>query len=389
LRDRTAEATRAEELGRADRELAALHAQLLRRQHHQSVGELAASAALALNNELNAMALTLPLLRAAIDGASTPAATERHLEALAAGLQRSATLVAHLQELATPRAPGSPRPLDLNEIVMQALDLVRPELTAAAAGRSVRVDARLGDVPPVLAHGAELREVICALLVEARDRLPTDGLLSLTTRREGDRAVLLLSHATRPRPTDDATASGLVLAAAQDLVRRWSGELLVDGAGASGAGRATVRLALPLAIAPVLAPAAAGRSRLSRARDQRRVLIVDDDPGNREALGELLALSGHSVDAAASSAEALALVERARYDAALVDLAMPDMNGWELARRLRARAPELRIAIVTGWEPSDIAPAGGSVDALFRKPIDLPAIQSFLEGAVPSADASR
>jgi DNA-binding LytR/AlgR family response regulator len=61
---------------------------------------------------------------------------------------------------------------------------------------------------------------------------------------------------------------------------------------------------------------------------------------------------------------------------------MPDMNGVELAERLRARDPGLRIALVTGWEPSalDSAAAPGLIDAVFHKPIDLPAILRFLDG---------
>ncbi len=119
------------------------------------------------------------------------------------------------------------------------------------------------------------------------------------------------------------------------------------------------------------------------------MLVVDDEAGNREALSELLELSGFAVDAAASSAEALAAAGQHAYDAALVDLAMPDMNGWELARRLRALArqhegrPPLRIALVTGWDAAAAEQPPGLVDAVFGKPIDLPAIVAFLERSAP------
>ena len=79
------------------------------------------------------------------------------------------------------------------------------------------------------------------------------------------------------------------------------------------------------------------------------------------------------------------------FDVALVDLAMPDMNGIELARLLRARDPSLRIALVTGWEPSslDSEEEPGLIERIFRKPIDLPAINRFLDGGDSSATSRQ
>ncbi|MGZ3427673.1 MAG: response regulator, partial [Polyangia bacterium] len=128
-------------------------------------------------------------------------------------------------------------------------------------------------------------------------------------------------------------------------------------------------------------------------RPARRILVVDDDAGNRETLTELLGLSGHDVVAAENGQDALARVARAErpFDVALVDLAMPDMDGVELARLLRARDPALRIALVTGWEPSavDAHAETGLIEAIFRKPIDLPAINRFLDGAEAAAGAQE
>jgi CheY-like chemotaxis protein len=75
------------------------------------------------------------------------------------------------------------------------------------------------------------------------------------------------------------------------------------------------------------------------------------------------------------------------FDVALVDLAMPDMDGIELARDLRQRDPTLRIALVTGWEPGvlDGRTDPGLIECVFRKPIDLPAINRFLDGTGKSS----
>ncbi|HEX8952311.1 MAG TPA: response regulator, partial [Polyangia bacterium] len=144
---------------------------------------------------------------------------------------------------------------------------------------------------------------------------------------------------------------------------------------------------------PAPAAHAAPSSARPAPRPARRILVVDDDAGNRETLTELLGLSGHDVLGAESGKDALAAVAAAPrpFDVALIDLAMPDMNGIELAEKLRARDPALRLALVTGWEPSAIDSHGepGLIEAIFRKPIDLAAINRFLDGEQPPAAARQ
>ncbi len=378
LRDVTLELRHDEELRRADRELTALHARLLRRAHGQAMAELATATASALNNELNAVSMSLSLVQKELATPSEPVA--RHLYAVEQAVTRAAGLLARMQQLAARQPNAPPRAVSLNDLLMEALDLVRPELTTSQTRKAVRVDARLGDVKPVLAQPSELRELLSSLLLEAREAMAQGGVLQATTRQERDGASLLLTHPISAEAADDpfaaASERGVTLAAARDRARRWGGDLVVE----ARAGRLTLRLTLPQAPAPRPTPSGARPVQ----RRARRILVVDDDAGNRETLTELLGLSGHDVVAAESGKEALAQLSRSTraFDVALVDLAMPDMDGLELARLLRQHDPALRIALVTGWEPSavDWHAEPGLIECVFRKPIDLPAINRFLEG---------
>jgi CheY-like chemotaxis protein len=380
-RDVSLELHHDEELRRADRELTALHARLLRRGHAQAVSELAAATASALNNELNAITMSLQLATAELRE-PPPESAARHLYAMERAVQRGGQLLQRMQQLAARQPNTPPRAVPLNDVLLEALDLVRPELTATGQRRAMRIDARLGDVKPVVAQPTELRELLATLLLDARDAMPRGGVLHVSTRGERNGACLTLAHALADEAqlagqAPDATSErATTLAAARDRARSWGGDLVVESPGA----RVLVRLILPAAAPP---PARATPSGGRTLRPARRVLVVDDDAGNRETLTELLALSGHEVRAADSGQAALAEFERdPTIDAALLDLAMPDMDGLELARRLRALAPSTRLALVTGWEPTALSngrEAAGLVDAVFRKPIDFPAILRFLD----------
>ena len=103
-----------------------------------------------------------------------------------------------------------------------------------------------------------------------------------------------------------------------------------------------------------------------------RVLVVDDDPGVRYTLREILVSEGLAVDEAADGAEALAKLEA--HPAALVvtDLRMPGMDGMELLRRLVARAPAPRVVVITahGSERQAVEAMKAGAYDYFRKPFD-------------------
>lgn len=114
----------------------------------------------------------------------------------------------------------------------------------------------------------------------------------------------------------------------------------------------------------------------------RRVLVVDDQPDVADALGALLRSLGHSVSVAYDATHALDLFRRERPEVAILDLTMPEISGYELARRLRADSTELRLLALSG--SAEVSRSGGEHPAGFErvliKPPDVDALIRSLDG---------
>ena len=82
---------------------------------------------------------------------------------------------------------------------------------------------------------------------------------------------------------------------------------------------------------------------------QRRILVVDDEPFVVEAMKMMLMHDGHMVETATNGPEALALFERGGFDLVITDYAMPGMKGNELAAAIKARAPNHPVIMVTAY----------------------------------------
>jgi DNA-binding response OmpR family regulator len=111
----------------------------------------------------------------------------------------------------------------------------------------------------------------------------------------------------------------------------------------------------------------------------RRTLLVEDDPDTSEALTRILTRRGYEVDCASSVRQALLKLEAAP-DCIVLDLMLPDGNGVELLRHVRACGLPVRIAIATGAGDTDLMSDAILLkpDAFFTKPIDATELVSWL-----------
>jgi CheY-like chemotaxis protein len=118
---------------------------------------------------------------------------------------------------------------------------------------------------------------------------------------------------------------------------------------------------------------------------QRCVLIVEDDDDSREMLGELISAFGHRAIPAANAAEALAQARDQKPDVALIDIGLPEVDGCELARLLRAAMVETpglntRLVALTGYSDGAMRESAGAAgfDAYVVKPIMPEALEALL-----------
>lgn len=195
-----------------------------------------------------------------------------------------------------------------------------------------------------------------------------------------------LSRLFRPFAQADADTArryggtGLGLVICKRIVERMAGQIWAEGRPGRGSTfrfKVTLRdereatATLPTQIDPAAAPASAKTWPILAGR---RVLVVDDNAFNRDIAVELLALAGMNVDTAGNGAEAIALVGRTPYDAILMDIQMPDMDGMEAARRLRqnpANPPPPIIALTARTRVEDYdASRKAGMWAHLTKPIE-------------------
>lgn len=115
----------------------------------------------------------------------------------------------------------------------------------------------------------------------------------------------------------------------------------------------------------------------------RRILIADDNHDAADSLSMLFKLSGHDVFVAHTGAQALVAADQYRPDVALIDIGMPEMDGYEVARRIREEAwgAQIMLIAVTGWgeaEDKRLALAAG-FDRHMTKPIDPEELERLLQ----------
>lgn len=175
---------------------------------------------------------------------------------------------------------------------------------------------------------------------------------------------------------------GIGLTLVKRLVELHGGQISARSAGVGAGSEFIVRLKV-VAGNPTAAPAPTQPTNPAPTQ-RRRILVTDDNRDAADSLAMLLRVSGHEVDVAYEGAEAIKKAEAWRPEVMLLDIGMPEMNGYDVCRTIR-QAPwgkDIRIVALTGWgqDQDRRSTREAGFDSHLVKPVDAGVLRNVLAG---------
>ncbi|MBI4610296.1 MAG: response regulator [Candidatus Rokubacteria bacterium] len=336
---------RLEDLRRAEAQLADLEKLV-------GLNQLIGGMAHELNNPLAAVLACLTILQ------ELPLAAEAQdlVDRIRTQTERAIRVVKNLATYA--KRPSPERVLtDVHELLRQGIELLDPSLRHASITVQWECAA---DLPLCAVDPNQMLQVFVNLFVNARQAIESTG------RGRGTIRIGMAAEPARVRveiaddgpgiPADlrerifdpffttkpPGVGTGLGLSLCQAIVEAHGGSLLAR----SDAAGATLLVALPIGAAQALDAEASQASPAPTGR----ILVVDDETDLRGALSHLLRRAGHVTQEAGSGSEALAMLDTGQFDAIILDVRLPDINGQALLEEIARRDPALarKVVITTG-----------------------------------------
>jgi nitrogen-specific signal transduction histidine kinase/CheY-like chemotaxis protein len=343
----------------------------------RALGQLASGVAHDFNNSLAAILGRAQLLRRQ----TKDEALMRNLDIIQTAAEDAAATVRRIQTFARKSPVREFEMLDIRSLLNDAVEITRTrwENEARLRGLDYAVTLKAEHGWHTFGSASELREVFVNLIVNAVDAMPKGGKLEISCERASDKLRLKFTDNGTGMPEDvrqkifdpffttkGAQGTGLGLSVSYSIIERHEGSISVS----SEPGGGTVFL--------IELPAMEAGKQMEENEQaptvlpSLRIMVIDDEPAVRETLGDMLEALGHEVVLAESGQDALSKIGGQRFDFVFTDLAMPEMDGWETAREIRKREPEMHILLVTGYGPGTAPPPGDEnlVDGIIGKPFD-------------------
>lgn len=360
-----------------------LEEQLRQSQKLEAMGQLAGGVAHDFNN-------LLTIINGWCEALSSDSAADRKgaAEQISGAASKAANLTGQLLSFSR-KAVISPRVVDLNAIIDDIGRMLRRLI-----GEDIKLEAALSTTPIFIkVDPGQMGQVLVNLAVNARDAMPRGGRLVVTTSRvlldksaAADASVAPGAYA-RVTITDTGTGipadvlprifepffttkaergTGLGLATVYGIVRQAEGAISVASPAGQGA-TFTILLPETAEACHTAAPVACA----DQERGGETVLVVEDEPQVRAITVNMLKTRGYTVLEAADAAQALAVAGETPVIQMLVsDVVMPDLSGPEVASRIQAAHPDIRVLFMSGYTDEAVSRHGvsGGSAAFLQKP---------------------
>jgi CheY-like chemotaxis protein len=342
-----------------------------------------------LRNPLSAISSAAPLLGLPGAGAETAGRARLIIQRQSQHLSRIVDDLLDLSRAMSGKILLSRRAVDLSQLVGSCLDTFRA--TGRTAGYRLNADLASCWVD---GDPTRLEQVASNLIDNALKYTPAGGTIDIRIATEGPEVVLtvrdsgvgiapdLLPHVfdvfVQGTISLDRSQGGLGigLSLVRRLVELHGGSVSAESGGNSSGSTFAIRL-------PATTPAAAGTTRTPlAAANKPQVLIIEDNEDGREMMSAMLATYGYQVEQAADGIEGVQKAAARLPDVALVDIGLPGIDGYEVARRLRSNSDTSRIRLIAltgyGLEEDQRRVLEAGFDLHLVKPVDIRALLEAL-----------
>jgi PAS domain S-box-containing protein len=284
--------------------------------------------------------------------------------------------------------------VDLRSILESAVETAQPQLAAAGVSLSMEIPPE-----PLLldADATRIAQVVLNLLTNAAKFTPSGGRVFVVARRQADRVSLVVRDTGVGIAAEDQekvfgmfvqlnrdmrrsqTGLGIGLTLVKQMTELHGGTVSVWSAG-SGQG-SEFSVVLPLA---ATTEAGAEPVRVQAATHAvLKILVADDSQDGADSLAFLLKAGGHEVHTAYDGRTAIALAGEKRPDVVLLDIGMPEVSGYDVARAIRREAwgRSMRLIALTGWGQAEHRRRSLEVgfDDHLVKPVELDVLENLLQ----------
>lgn len=377
----------------------------------RALGQMASGVAHDVNNALSPIAAYSELLL--MTQPEMPETSRKYLEIIKQSANDVAQIVARMREFYRRRSGSEPlAEVDVNRIVHEVIELTRPRWRDISQrdGISIRIQQELEpQLPMLLSDPSEFREALINLVFNAVDALPQGGVITFVTHSinvpgspndgaPGRRVQVEVKdngvgmdektrqHCLEPFFSTKSLrgGTGLGLAMVYGMMQRHEGNIEIISSPGHGT---CIRLTFP--IQEKTPHTARNLPPQTSPKRTFHILCIDDEEPIRILLEDTLTNFHHRVATAANGEEGLQAFRTARqekqpFDVVITDLGMPNMDGQQLARTIKAEAPLTPIIMMTGWGAmlQEDGKAGPEVDAVVGKPPRIQELNDLIQRIV-------
>jgi signal transduction histidine kinase/CheY-like chemotaxis protein len=396
-----------EGLQKAYEELRQAQQVVVQQERLRALGQMSSGIAHDVNNALSPIvAYSEVLLKTLPDLAEAP---RRYLQTIKRCGDDIAQIVSRMREFYRPRSEFEQlQPVNINEVIEEVIGLTRPRWRDQPQRDGISIEIQRELSPETLwlrSDPTELREALINLVFNAVDALPQGGLITVSSRaikpsapsqNDAPQSHIQVEVRDNGIGMDEKTkqrclepffstkamrgGTGLGLAMVYGMIQRHDGKIEIDSAPGRGTSITLtfpVREAANAAATPQPAPEPQSRS--------LRILCIDDEPKMRQLLSDCLGDLSHQVTVAESGRRGMELFHNAAltkdaFQIVITDLGMPDVDGHEVARAIKADSPKTPVIMMTGWASmlKDMGEPTAEVDAVLPKPPSIQALQNLL-----------